>query len=90
VVDPFTQHASPASAAVVIVGDVAAQTIRELVHAAAPDLPSPAMVIAPAPSAEPARDTRPLLVAALALLAVAAGFVAWRERPYARRGSSAQ
>ena len=92
VVDPFTLHASPASAAIAIVGDRASlAAARDLVRAAAPDVPSPAIAFAAAPPrAEPAREDRRPLAAALALLALAAGYIAWRERPYTFRGSSAQ
>ena len=86
VIDPFTLHASPASAAIVIVGErTSLAAARNLVHAAIPDVPAPIIAFAAAPPPiEPARGDKPLLVAALALLALCAGFLAWRERPYSR------
>jgi len=107
-VDPLTQLASPASAAIVLVVDDRADraavmsSARQLARATAPEIPEPMIAVelgATRPTLAPLGPfsveasskpyLRGLLAALLALLAVCAAYIAWRER-YRRRGSSAQ
>jgi type III secretory pathway lipoprotein EscJ len=88
-IDPFTQHATPGAAAVAIAAEPSADraaladAARALVHASAPDISAPMVAFTPAAPRTVTRDNRPL-AALLALLAVSAGFIAWRERPSGR------
>ena len=101
--DPVTlQHTPPSAAITLVVDDQADRTAllasaHRLVHAAAPDVPAPAIAIEVGairptlarlgPFAVEARSKRrlqTLLGAAFALLALCAGWIAWRERPRTR------
>ena len=108
VVDPLTQARTPAGAAIVLVVDDHADraalltATRELVHATAPEIPSPVIAVqlgAVRPElaevgpftveAHSKRRLQAVLAIALAAIAMLAGWIAWRERQRAR-GSSAQ
>ena len=103
ITDPFTLRQTPPSAAITIVVDDHADrstilaSAQRLVHAAAPDIPSPAIAvevgaIRPALArlgpftveAHSKRRLQSLLAAAFSLLALCAGWIAWRERPRSR------